>query len=396
MLAPAAGAQEGQPAPPEPLTLPGAVDRALTANPTIGAERLGRAIRLAGVSVAGERLNPEVTIEVEKEAPKQAYAIAVPLELGGKRGKRVAVSEATLAVGDAELAAIVWQVRNDVRRSYFETLVAEARLEVLRDQRDLARRALGAAQARYEQGDAPRLDVLQVDLALNAAESEVTAAAGIVSAERARLDALLGLPLDAAPPLTTGLDPGGALVSAATLEQALTRSTELAVLDRRIEEQRARLVLARAARVPDVVPAATLTHDAQPEFTYGWRASLTMTVPLFATHAAGVTLEDATLQQLAAQRQAALARIAGEVTAATVSAESRRQAYLQYRDVILPQARQVEEMAQDAYRLGQSELAALLQTLRGTRDVRLRSLDILAQFQLGVADLEKAIGAPLP
>ena len=53
-------------------------------------------------------------------------------------------------------------------------------------------------------------------------------------------------------------------------------------------------------------------------------------------------------------------------------------------------------MAQESYRLGQSELAALLQALRGTRDVRLRSLDFLAQFQSGLADLEKAIGAPLP
>ena len=182
-----------------------AIERALSANPAIAAARLARAVN-AAVNVAGERLNPEVTVEIEKEAPKQAYGIALPLELGGKRGKRMAVSEAALAVGDAELAAIVWQVRNDVRA---ELLRCTGGRGPARGGPRAARprqRALGAAQGRYEQGDAPRLDVLQVDLVLNTAESEVIAAAGSVAAERSRLNALLGLPLDAVPPLTTGLD----------------------------------------------------------------------------------------------------------------------------------------------------------------------------------------------
>jgi hypothetical protein len=47
-------------------------------------------------------------------------------------------------------------------------------------------------------------------------------------------------------------------------------------------------------------------------------------------------------------------------------------------------------------RLGQTGIAALLQALQATRDVRLRSLDAIDQFQTALADLERAIGAPLP
>ena len=54
------------------------------------------------------------------------------------------------------------------------------------------------------------------------------------------------------------------------------------LIDRRIDAQRARLDLARALRVPDVVPTATLTHAAEPEFNYGWRAGVAVTLPLFA------------------------------------------------------------------------------------------------------------------
>jgi cobalt-zinc-cadmium efflux system outer membrane protein len=121
-----------------------------------------------------------------------------------------------------------------------------------------------------------------------------------------------------------------------------------------------------------------------------------ITLPLFTTHKAGVALEDAALAQLAAQREATLFRISAEVTAAATSVEAQRQGYARYRDVVLPQARQVEELAQDSYRLGQTGLVALLQALQLSREVRLRSLDAVAQFQSGMADLERAIGAPLP
>src|SRR5262245_51587689 len=106
------------------LSLADAVDRAMAANPTIAAARLTTAINQAGLAVAGERLNPEVTAEFEKETPKQSFGVAVPLELGGKRSKRIAVSEATLRAGEADIAATITQVRNDVRRAYFDALVA--------------------------------------------------------------------------------------------------------------------------------------------------------------------------------------------------------------------------------------------------------------------------------
>ena len=77
-------------------------------------------------------------------------------------------------------------------------------------------------------------------------------------------------------------------------------------------------------------------------------------------------------------------------------AEAQRLAYMRYRDLILPKAEEVERLAQDSYRLGQTGIAALLQALQASHDIRLRSLDAIAQFHVTVADLERAIGAPLP
>ena len=382
--------------PDNALTLQAALDRALAANPTIAAARLTSAIHLAGRALAGERPNPEATVEFEKETPKQAYGFALPLELGGKRAKRIAVSEATIHAGEAELTATIAQVRNEVRRAYYEVLVAEARLLVLRELRDLSQRVRDTAQARFDAGDAPRLEVLQASLVLAAAENETIAVQGVSVAARTRLNALIGQPLDTSQRLSTSLDAGGPVEVDAALNLARTGSATLALLDRQIEQQRARLALAHALRTPDLVPTATLTHDAEPEFTYGWRAGLAITVPIFTTHSAGVAVEQTTLDQLMAQRQAAVQRMTGEVTAAAAAAEAHRQTYIRYRDLILPQAQQVEQLAQDSYQLGQTGIASLLQSLQASRDLRLRSLDAVSELQAAIADLEQAIGAPLP
>src|SRR5881628_35013 len=92
------------------LTLQMAMDRALAANATIAAARLRGPINLASLAVARERLNPEGSFELEKETPKESYGVAVPLELGGKRARRIDVGEATVRAGEAELAATIAQV----------------------------------------------------------------------------------------------------------------------------------------------------------------------------------------------------------------------------------------------------------------------------------------------
>jgi outer membrane protein, heavy metal efflux system len=385
-----------QVAPGGALTLQAAMDRAFSANPTIAAARLRGAINLAALGVARERLNPEAAVEIAKETPRQSFGVAVPLELGGKRAKRIAVGEATVRSGEAEIAATVAQVRNDVRRAYYGVVVADGRLMLLNEMRDIAARVRDTAQQRFEAGSAPRLEVMQAQLTLVSAENEATAAQGSAVAARAQLNALLGQPLETVTSLSTAVDAGGPVTTEAAMTLAQTANTELIVIDRQIETQRARILLAQALQVPDVIPTATLTHDAQPEFTYGWRAGLAVTLPLFTSHRAGVLVEQTTLDQLNAQRQATLVRINGAVTSAAVTVQAQRQLYTRYRDEIIPQAQQVEQLAQESYQLGQTGIAALLQALQATRDARLRAIDAVSLFQNALADLERAIGAPLP
>src|ERR671930_2798406 len=89
---------------PASLTLNEAIGRAVEANRAVLAARSARAIDLAARRAAAQRPNPEVSVETERETPHWAFGSSVPLEIAGKRRRRIEVANAALAVTDAETA----------------------------------------------------------------------------------------------------------------------------------------------------------------------------------------------------------------------------------------------------------------------------------------------------
>jgi cobalt-zinc-cadmium efflux system outer membrane protein len=380
---------------PASLTLNEALARAVEANRAVLAARSARAIDLASRQAAGQRPNPEVSVEAERETPHWAFGGTVPLEVAGKRQRRIDVANATLAVTDAETARITADVRSDVRRAYYQVVAAVRRVDISQELESIATRARDAAQERFQTGAAPRLEALQAQLVLSEVENESARARGEIAAARAELNALLALPSEAAPTLADALE-GGPLPSAQdATAQAIAGNAELQVLEKQIEAERARVALAQALRRPDPSVSGTLTYDAQPEFTYGWRAGVAIALPILTTGRADIAVAEATLNRAIADREARVQQVSGAVSAAVARAASARQAVQRYQDEILPASLQVEQMAQESYQSGQTGLPALLQTVQAAREVRQRALQAGLDYQLALADLERAMGTPL-
>jgi outer membrane protein, heavy metal efflux system len=381
-LASAAGEQR--------LTLDEAFALAEANNRTITAARLRRAVDLAGIDVAKERPNPELRYEQSKETPHQSLTAAQPIELGGKRGRRIAVAEAVARTGEAELALTIADVRAQVRRAYYGLAAAQARVAIAVDLQALAGRARDAAQERFEAGEIARLEVVQADLLLSQAENEATAQGGERDAARAELNVLIGR--GASEPTQVSEDLSAAALPAPEIaaEAAIAGNAGLAVIDRQAAEAAARAELARAQQTPDPTVEAAATHDAPGEFDWGWRFAVGLTVPVWTRHKAAVRVEEATLAQLRTQREALVQKLEGAVAAALARARVQRQQYLRYRDEILPRSHEVETMAEESYRSGQTGLPALLQALQSAREARARAVQAGLDYQAALAELERA------
>jgi len=380
----------------KPLTLVQAIALAMSANKTLTAARLGGEVARAAVDIARQRPNPDLTVESERETPHEAYALVLPLETARKRQRRVDVSEAAAETTQAEIARLTAETRVKVRRAYYALSAAQRRMGEMEEVMHLAERTRDAAKDRFEAGDVPRLEVLQAELTFMQSDNDLGTATAALGSARVDLNTLL----DRAPeePTQVGgdLDTGEVPATQAALDVAMSASVELAVLDRRIAEGQARIKLARAERVPDVLLGGALTRRSPPEFDTGWRAALTISLPLLNQHHGEVRLEERALTQLQADREALVAKIRGSVCAALVLAAAQREQYGRYRDQILPQAAEVEQMAAESYRAGQTGLVTMLQAFAMVREIRLKSVATGLDYQIALADLERAIGAPLP
>ena len=120
-----------------------------------------------------------------------------------------------------------------------------------------------------------------------------------------------------------------------------------------------------------------------------------MALPIFTTGRPELAVAEATLARAVADRDARLAQITGAVSAALARAAAARQSVERYQAEILPASLQVEQMAEESYRVGQTGLPAYLQTLQAARDIRQRALQAGLDYQLALADLERAMGTPL-
>ena len=390
--APPAASQTAEP----PLSLDEAFALATANNRTITAARLRRAIDQAGIDVAKERPNPDLRYEQAKETPHQSLTASQPIELGGKRGRRIALAEAVMRTGEAELARTLAEVRAEVRRAYYGLAATQTRLAIALDLQGIARRARDVASERHEAGAVARLEVVQAELNLDEAENEATAVAGERDASRAELNSLIGRDPRAPTQVVEDLADVTLPAAEAAAAAAMAGNAELAVLDRQTAEAVARAALARAQQVPDPTLEGAVTHDAPGEFVWGWRYAVGVTVPLFTRHRAAVRVEEATIAQLKAQREALVQRLEGAVGAALVRANTQRRQYLRYREEILPRSREVEAMAEESYRAGQTNLVALLQALRAAREARAKAVQAAYDYQVALAELQRAaaVGPP--
>ena len=92
--------------------------------------------------------------------------------------------------------------------------------------------------------------------------------------------------------------------------------------------------------------------------------------------------------------EALVQRLQGAVGAALARATVQRQQYLRYRDEILPRSREVESMAEESYRAGQTGLPAFLQALQSAREARAKAVQAAFDYQVALAELAAVVGPP--
>lgn len=379
-----------------PLDLQHALQRAQEANLELRAARQQRAIAISGLTTAKQIPNPTISFSAARDTPHESILWDQPFELGGKRGKRIAVAREEQQGTELDIASLSRQIRRRTRETFFRALTQRAQTVQAKSALDLVTKTKDAVQQRYELGDVAQLEVIQADVELARANADYELALQSQRSSDAQLAALLNLPIEREAAIRGQPQDMPPMASVNEITAIALRSNSDVVKtsqDLRTEERR--LALAKSQRIPNLDVQAGADLNSPPDFNVGPRGQIGVQVPLF-YHAQGeIALSKARFELLRLTLESQRVNAAATVTADYYDFIAKRHQAEQYRDRIVPQSIKLEQMAEDSYQSGKSNLLTLIDAQRRLSDVRKAYLDSVFAAQSSFAQLEEAVGAPL-
>lgn len=267
------------------------------------------------------------------------------------------------------------------------------RQEALQLSRDFLRRT----QARYEAGTAAKLDVIKAQVDVAQAQNDlITSEREVANAEAAlnrQLGRIIGSPIAPA----DSLEVPPPLPDSATIDAiALDNRPELAMIESQRRGAAASTALAREFWLPDITMSVSRDYaqPGSPLFSTG----LAMPFPVFLwQHTKGdIALAAHTEQELAATYRDIRAQVTQDVRSAYANASTSMRQVVFLRDELVPSAREAYRVASTSYSLGGSSALEVLQARRDLLAAQTQLADALAGANTARADLERALGVPLP
>jgi cobalt-zinc-cadmium efflux system outer membrane protein len=382
-------------APRDSLSLDAALARAEARRGRPRAAAATVAAARAGVRVAGTIPNPVGTYGYTEDLPRQHASLEQSLDWLLTRGADRAAARSGVLRAEADSAQAGADVAAEVRAAFYGVIAARELERVTTEQRGLADSLAVLGRERLVRGDIGELERDQLVLeAARAAQRESRAreAAGIAWARLAR--GIGWEPGEPAAGLRGSLDDDlRDEVPAGPVDGDLSRLPRLAtvVADSAAAAERAH----RAARAQLPLPSVQLGADwDDPGNRDRFLLVLGLSLPLPLWHHGSATSAVAraeAIQAGAALSEARLETVRVLAEATTRLRESRGRAMVA-RDSLLPVARRIRVRATVAYRLGETGLVPLLESLRAERDVTAEAVDDLLAYQEARAGWQQALG----
>ena len=383
---------------PQTLTLAEALARAEKQNLDLQAACAQRAVALAGVRIAGQRPNPTAFFSVLRDTPHESLFFDQPIEIGGRRGKRIELAKQESALTESSITALERQLRREVRIAYFSLAFARRVTAQKHEAAKLAARLKEIAQARFESGDIAHLEVTQAELELSRANADAQVAKREEDIALSQLDVLLNAPASTSWDLATGLD---GLPQPLSLEALVGRATdsnaEIARLLQEMKVEESKTGLLKAERIPNlgVEFGVDFNSPGPGGFHEGGRGQISMELPLFTRNQGEIAQSTSKLRALEQETAAKRRAVAGQVESAYYQLNAREAEVNLYKLTLVPATKQLEELAEESYKSGKANILTVLGAQRDVRQVESEYLISLLAMQTSFAELEETTGAPL-
>ncbi|MBO9548577.1 TolC family protein [Pseudomonas sp.] len=376
------------------MSLPEALSAAFANNPELAAA--GREIGIA----EGERRqaglipNPELAWEMEdtrRDTRTSTVTLSQPLELGGKRGARIAVAGAGQAIAQLDLERQRNGLRADVVQAYHAALRAQTGVELAQQSQALTERGLRVAQGRVTAGQSSPVEATRAQVQLAQAQAEVRRAETQRTVAYQALARLTGSPLATFDTLSAASLSPGAAPSADALLGQVERTAEWRLAAAQVERGEASLGSEKALRIPNLTVSVGSQYSREDRERVNV-VGLSMPLPLFDRNQGNVLAAARRADQARDLRNAVELRLRSETRSAVDQWRTAMQEVQAYDRTILPSAQQAVDTATRGFEMGKFAFLDVLDAQRTLIDARGLYLEALAAATDARAQVERIYG----
>jgi outer membrane protein TolC len=395
-------------APVSELTLEEVERIALAENPEIHVAARKLAAAEAHVPLAGALDDPQAMYrgwQVPLSKPWDYNAAQNMFMLGQSfpgRGKRqlrtdIAQSDAELAKNQLEAARL--RVRVEVRKAFFDMLHAQDESRIHDQHVGIAQQAIEAARIKYTVGKIPQVEVLKAQVALTRLAEHMIRFERDAEVARAHLNTLMGRQPETPLAVRGEYSIATSLPSPETLiTTAMKERPDLIAAAADVEKSGKEQDLAKKAMVPDFSVSAgymLMPSGQDPRNNYMVEGSMSLPWLNRRKHDAEVSEAAVAVSEKNAEVTAMKTATVGQIEESLAEARAAQRLARIYEDSLKPQAEQTLHAAVVAYENDQTSFLDLLDSQMTVVDVDLAAIDALADFNMKMADLEMAVGAPV-
>ncbi|HEY0060643.1 MAG TPA: TolC family protein [Telluria sp.] len=400
LLAAALAAQAG-PARAEravPLELATFTAQAMAGNAELQALQHDVAAIQARRMQAGVAPNPTLDYLREGERGQggsTSVQLAIPLELGGKKGARVDAASAELAAAEVELGAVRMRIEAETIAAFHDAYLAQQKCDLANQARELAAQATRSVGRRVSAGKISPVEETRARVAEANLQIDMINASRDLTSARLKLALLAGAPLSASATLAP---PGAALPFAPTAQTIAERVATAPQMRRAGAELAWRNAAARVERA-NRVPTVSLILGSKREGLGRERQNvLGLSLPLpFRDRNQGAlreaeVLADKASSALAATRQ----RLLTEALQASVRLDAALLQERVVREEVLPGAQAAYEATRKGFEAGKFSFLELLDAQRSHVQAQALHLRAVSEAHHAAADLAALIGPGAP
>lgn len=285
-------------------------------------------------------------------------------------------------------------VIRDVRVAHAGLVLAQQQATLAGEAETLRQEIAALTQKRLDAGDISELEATTAQIDALQAKAAAGRAAQDVDLARHQLRTLIGLTMQA-----DQIDAvAGEDVTVSGQDADVLVSTALAMRpDLRAAEITIEAAGKRAGLAENQFMNLDAAFDANGSGDRGFESGpgLRFTIPIFNRNQGGIAIAHAQWQRAARQYVTARDRVTLEVRTAHTRLEQAQQNLQLLRTEILPALRQAEQLARRNYEIGGATYFLVLQTSGQYLDSRMRELQLQADVQRAVAELERGVGTRL-